>query len=277
MANAGRQRSWEHFGDELKYRREAAGLTQEALGRMVFVSGGYIGQFEQAIRKPQLDVAQRIDVALQTDGFFERTWRKLIGDSAYEHYFTSTAELEPHATSIYEFESMLIPGLMQTAEYARALMVSAGPDRSSEQVQGMVSDRLERQKILTNTEKPLYWAIVHEAALRVAVGSPAIMAEQLDRVVATARSGRGLIQIIPFSEGVYPTMGKSLRLMEFEDAPPVAYTEGLYTGNLLDDPAMVKRAQRTYDLLRAAALSPSASLHLIEAVAEDYRKCSSPT
>lgn len=69
MANASRQAAWEFWGTELKRRREDAGLTQEALGRRVFVSGGYIGQFEQAIRKPQLDVAVRIDEVLQTDGF----------------------------------------------------------------------------------------------------------------------------------------------------------------------------------------------------------------
>ena len=65
--------------------------------------------------------------------------------------------------------------------------------------------------------------------------------------------------------------------MEFEDAPPTAYTEGVYSGNLLDDPAVVKRAQEAYDLLRAAALSPEASLALIESAAEDYRRCASTT
>lgn len=75
MANGSRQAAWEFFGAELKRRREEAGFTQVELGSRVFVSGGYIGQFEQAIRKPQLDVAQRIDDTLQTDGFFERLWR----------------------------------------------------------------------------------------------------------------------------------------------------------------------------------------------------------
>ncbi len=74
MANGSQQAAWEFFGTELKRHREDAGLTQAELGYRVFVSGGHIGQFEQAIRKPQLDAAARIDEALQTDGFFERTW-----------------------------------------------------------------------------------------------------------------------------------------------------------------------------------------------------------
>lgn len=80
MANGSRRAAWEFFGAELKRRREEVGFTQVELGTKVFVSGGYIGQFEQAIRKPQLDVARRIDEALRTDGIFERMWRKLIRD-----------------------------------------------------------------------------------------------------------------------------------------------------------------------------------------------------
>lgn len=87
MANGSRQAAWEFFGAELKRRREDAALTQVELGARVFVSGGYIGQFEQAIRKPQLDVAQRIDEVLQTDGIFERLCRKLIDDPRYADYF----------------------------------------------------------------------------------------------------------------------------------------------------------------------------------------------
>lgn len=72
-------------------------------------------------------------------------------------------------------------------------------------------------------------------------------------------------------------MGKMLTLMEFEDAPPTSYTEAVYSGNLLDDPAVVKHAQEDYDLVRAAALSPKASLTLIESAAEDHRPCASTT
>ncbi|MFE0773103.1 Scr1 family TA system antitoxin-like transcriptional regulator [Streptomyces sp. NPDC058861] len=78
MARGKRQDVWEFFGELLKERREAAGLSRGDLGGRVFVSGGHIGLFEQGIRKPQLDVAKRIDEILQTGGIFERTWRKLM-------------------------------------------------------------------------------------------------------------------------------------------------------------------------------------------------------
>ena len=108
MANGSRQAVWEFFGAELKRRRENAELTQVELGARVFVSGGYIGQFEQAIRKPQLDVAQRIDEVLQTDGIFERLCRKLIDDPRYADYFAHVVELERLASRICEFAPTVV-------------------------------------------------------------------------------------------------------------------------------------------------------------------------
>ncbi|MFD7228165.1 helix-turn-helix transcriptional regulator [Streptomyces sp. NPDC059881] len=284
MANAGRgrgawarQAAWEFFGLELKRRREAAGLTQGELGRRVFVSGGYIGQFEQAIRKPQKDVAGRIDEALQTDGFFERMWRKLIADSPYADYFAAVAELEALATRICEFAPTVVPGLLQTAEYAQAVTLAANPFVAEDYVQEKVTSRLERACILKDATRPEYWATLHENALRVPVGGPDAMARQLDHIATMMRERRVLVTVIPYSAGAHASMAGPVKLMEFDDAPPTAYTETSFSGTLLDDPAVVKRVQRAYDLLRVAALSPEASLAMVESAAEDYRRCPSTT
>ncbi|MFI2367210.1 Scr1 family TA system antitoxin-like transcriptional regulator [Streptomyces sp. NPDC018833] len=277
MAKAPRQAAWEFFGAELKRRREVAQLTQEELGGRVFVSGGYIGQFEQAIRKPQLDVAQRIDEILQTDGIFERMCRKLINDSRYAEYFAAAAELEALATKICDFAPTLVPGLMQTEAYMRAMMLADNPFTSDESVQERIRARLDRALILNSAARPVYWTILHESVLRIPVGGPAVMAEALEHIATLVHERKALVQVLPYAAGAYPLMGKDLRLMEFEDAPPTAYTEAVYSGNLLDDPAVVKRSQAAYDLLRAAALSPEASLALIESAAEDYRRCASTT
>lgn len=138
------QAAWEFFGTELKRRREDAGLTQAELGLRVFVSGGYIGQFEQAIRKPQLDVAQRIDGVLRSDGIFERLCRKLIDDPRYAEYFARAAELESLATEIHEFAPALVPGLLQTKDYAWAITVAMNPFATDEYIEEKVSGRLDR-------------------------------------------------------------------------------------------------------------------------------------
>ncbi|MFF4521468.1 helix-turn-helix domain-containing protein [Streptomyces bluensis] len=277
MADGSRQAAWEFFGAELKRRREDAGLTQVELGARVFVSGGYIGQFEQAIRKPQLDVAQRIDEVLQSDGFFERLWRKLIKDQPYTEYFAHAAELERLATEICEYAPMVIPGLLQTREYARAVFLASNPLAADEYIEELVKGRMDRTRLLGDATRPMYWVVLHESALRVPVGGPAVMAHQLDHIAALARERKVLLQVLPFAAGAHPAMGKMMTLMEFEDAPPTVYTEGVRSGSLLDEPAVVKRTQASYDLIRAAALSPEASLALIESAAEDYRRCASTT
>ncbi|MFC9850121.1 helix-turn-helix domain-containing protein [Streptomyces prasinus] len=277
MANGSRQAAWEFFGTELRRHREESGFTQVELGARVFVSGGYIGQFEQAIRKPQLDVARRIDETLRTDGIFERLCRKLIDDRRYADYFAQAAELETLATKICEFAPALIPGLLQTPAYARAVTLAMNPFAPEETVDEKVSGRIERGRILKDATRPVYWAILHENVLRIPVGGPAVMAEQLERVAEFARDRSVLVQVLPYAAGAYPVMTGDLRLMEFDDAPATAYTEAVYSGNLLDDPAVVQRAQAAYDLLRADALSPELSLALVQSAAEDFRRCASTT
>ncbi|MEU3728279.1 helix-turn-helix transcriptional regulator [Streptomyces sp. NPDC033538] len=274
MANGSRQAAWEFFGIELKCRREDAGITQVELGARVFVSGGYIGQFEQAIRKPQLDVAQRIDGVLQTDGIFERLCRKLIDDPRYADYFAGAVELERLASAVHDFEPTVVPGLLQTPAYATALTLATHPFATDEFVEKRVAARVERSRILTDATRPVYWVVVHETVLRVPVGGPEVTAKALEHMGALAGERKVLLQVFPFSAGA-PANSGSLRLMEFEDAPPTAYTETSFSGSLLDDPAVVQRARRAYDLIRGAALSPEASLALVQSAAEDFRRCTS--
>ncbi|OIK24759.1 helix-turn-helix domain-containing protein [Streptomyces malaysiense] len=277
MANGSRQAAWEFFGAELKRRRENAALTQSELGILVFVSGGYIGQFEQAIRKPQADVAQRLDTVLQTDGFFERLWKKLIKEQPYDAYFAHVVELERLATAIYQWAPSVVPGLLQTREYAQAMFLAGNPLANDEYIEELVSARMDRTKILKDATRPVYWTLLHETTLRIPVGGPAVMARQLEHIATLTRGRKMVLQVLPFSAGAHPEMGKLMTLMEFEDAPPTVYTEGVSSGSLLDEPAVAKRKWASYDLLRAAALSPEASLALLESAAEDYRRCASTT
>ncbi|MEU3743830.1 MULTISPECIES: helix-turn-helix domain-containing protein [Streptomyces] len=277
MAKGKQDETWEFFGELLKERREASGLSQGELGGRVFVSGGYIGLFEQGIRKPQLDVAQRIDEVLQTGGIFERTVRKLINKSPYASYFHEVAELESVATRICEFAPTVVPGLMQTAEYARAVTVATHPFATEEFIEEKVTARTDRAAVLRGPTRPEYWAVLHENAVLTPVGGPAVMAATLDHIATLARERRALVTVLPRSVGAHAHMTGSLKLMEFDDQPPTAYAETGFSGTLLDDPAVVKQAQRAYDLLRVATLSPEASLSLIESAAEDHRRCASTT
>lgn len=264
--------TWEYFGEELRRARLTAGLTQAKLGSMVFVSASYIAQFEIGQRKPQLDVAERLDGVLDTGGSLSRLVAKLIRKSSgLAEYFTRVVALEAEATEIREYEATAVPGLLQIAEYARAVARAGQRFAPDGVVEEIVTARLKRSAILADATRPKYWVVLHEAALRVTVGGGAVMSRQLSHVASMAHKHIITVQVLPHSIGAHAAMGRPFRLMDFEDTPPIGYTEGLLSGNLMDDPQMVKQLQDIYDLLRADALSPAASLDAIESAAEEYR------
>ncbi|MFC8127061.1 Scr1 family TA system antitoxin-like transcriptional regulator [Streptomyces sp. NPDC057302] len=257
------------LGAELRHARERAGLSQEDLGAPLFVSGSFIGQLEAGTRRMHLEYARQIDRRLGTEGFFERNCAA-IAKSKYPDHFAEAAEAESVATGIREYAPLLIPGLLQTEGYARAMFRGGRPTATPDAIDELVKARLERAHILRDPTTPLLWAVLDEASIRRMVGGPAVMAEALRHVAALGQRHRAIVQVIPFSAGAHPITQGSLKLMTFEDAPPLAYAEGVETGRLEDDPATVARQTLAYDLLGASALSPQDSLALIESVAEDY-------
>lgn len=259
------------YGAELRRVREAAGFSQERLGERVFCSGAYIGQIESAVRRPQLDLSQRMDAVLGTDGCLERVCRMVLKTTRHAEYFAEVAELMATAAAISQFSSQLVPGVMQTEAYARAVIHASQPLRPTAKVEELVRARLDRASLLAEPNTPQYWVILHESVLRLAMCDRTAMAEQLDHVAELARSRRVILQVMPQNAGAHPMAGGAVTLMTFEDAPPAVYVEGPYSGHLLDSPAMVSRYEQAYDYARAAALPPQASLELVESAAEEYR------
>ncbi|WP_406363047.1 helix-turn-helix domain-containing protein [Streptomyces sp. NBC_01579] len=257
------------LGAELRHRRDSAGLSQEELGLPLFVSGSFIGQLESGTRRMQLDQAQKFDEILTTDGFFVRNCVALK-KSKYPDHFAEAAEAEAVARTIKEYAPQLIPGLLQTEPYARAVFRAYRPTAPENVIDDLVAARLERAHLLSDPTTPLVWSVLDEAALRREAGGPAVMAEALNHILKLAREHRIIVQVLPFNAGAHMAMEGPLKLMSFNDAPPLAYLQGLGTGKLHDDPATVRHYELTYDLVAASALSPEASLALIESVAEDY-------
>ncbi|WP_432001437.1 helix-turn-helix domain-containing protein [Streptomyces sioyaensis] len=259
------------LGAELRHKREEAGLTQEELGSPLFVSGSFIGQLEAGTRRMQMDYAVKIDEILATDGYFVRNCEAAT-KSKYPDHFAEAAEAEAIATSIRQYAPQLIPGLLQTKAYAWAVCRAYQPTAPEEVIEETVTARLERTRLLDHPTTPLLWVVLDEAVLRRKTGGPAVMAEALWHVVELVRKHRIIVQVLPFSAGAHAALEGSLKLMAFTDAPPLAYLDGLGTGRLLDDPATVAGYELAYDLVGASALSPEASLALIESAAEAYSR-----
>ncbi|MFJ6391450.1 Scr1 family TA system antitoxin-like transcriptional regulator [Streptomyces sp. NPDC091972] len=257
------------LGAELRHAREKAGLSQEELGQRLFVSGSFVGQLEAGTRRMQRDVARQLDEVLGTDGFFQRNCAA-AAKSKYLEDFAEAAESETRATTIREYAPLLIPGLLQTPAYARAVNRAYDPTAPEETIDMWVEGRVERIRLLDRPTKPVLWVVLDEAALRRETGGRAVMAEALRHISELARQGRAIVQVLPFSAGAHSAMAGALKLMEFEDAPPLAYYEGVRTGRLEDDPATVVQLRFTFDLLVASALSRENSLALIESLTQDY-------
>ncbi|MEU3147289.1 MULTISPECIES: helix-turn-helix transcriptional regulator [unclassified Streptomyces] len=257
------------FGSELRRVREAAGLSQDQLGERVFCSGTYIGQFESATRRPQPDLSRLLDEVLGTGEHFQRLC-ELARKSKHADYFADAAELETRARTISEYAPMLVPGLLQTEGYARALTTATMPYATAEVVNGYVRARLERQKILADPARPLLWVVLNETVLRVPVGGPVVMASQLRHVLQMAQAHTVVVQVLPFVRAAEAFMTSMASIMTFVDAPPAVYVEAPWTGQLIEEPALVDLYMRSYDLVRAAALSPAESLTLIESSAKGY-------
>ncbi|MCX5014485.1 helix-turn-helix transcriptional regulator [Streptomyces sp. NBC_00555] len=270
----GAQTPEEFAREELRGKREAAGLTQEGLGERIFATGAYVGMMENGQRRLRPEIAKLIDRELNTGDYFFRLARAF--KSKHVEYFAVAAELEVRATAIYDYASSLVPGLLQTEDYARAVIRGGNPTALDAYVESLVTSRIERQRLLDDPVTPELWVVLHEAALRTEVGGRGVMAAQLRHIAACVRGNRITVQVVPFSAGAQGTLGSLVSIMQFADAPDVVYTEGPRVGQLVDDPALVQRHWKLYDLARAAALSPATSLALIESVAEEHAKCAQP-
>lgn len=258
------------YGSELRRLREEAGLTQEQLGERAFCSGSYVAHFESGIRRPQLELSTTFDEVLGSGQHLQRLCR-LARNAKVSDYFADAAELEQQAKTISEYAPVFVPGVLQSEAYARGLIRESQRFAPPQLVDNFVSNRMERVRLLDGPTAPIMWAIIHEAALHVPVGGPAAISEQLAHLAATARTRHNVVlQVMPFAAGAHPFLNTMVSLMHFSDAPPVVYTEGAYSGQLIDEPSLVAKFQSAYDLARAAALSPEASLTLIESAAKDW-------
>ncbi|WP_037860968.1 helix-turn-helix domain-containing protein [Streptomyces sp. NRRL S-340] len=261
------------YGAELRFKRESAGLTLEQLAEGSFRGISFLSQIERGERRMPVDLARHVDDRLGTDGFFQRRCEDVAKARQVGHawYYADIPDMEKRALTVEEWAPIGLPGLLQTGAYLRGRIECIDPEASPEEVEKRVHGRLARGELWECPDRPTYWGIVRESAIRQAPVPPAVMAEQVEHILDIVRSTRSVIQVVPETSFWCPLDYGMVKIMTFADAPPLVYTEGDHTGQLIDYPAEVATYRRKYDLLRAVALSPQASLALMKHAARTYK------
>ncbi|MGW2977685.1 DUF5753 domain-containing protein [Streptomyces humidus] len=262
----------ELYGTELRRQRQLAGVSLDRLSDIVNYSKTQLHGVETAERLPLPPLSAKLDAAFGTGGLFEGLW-SIIQRERFPDRYRRFMELADQATDIHEYAGHLVPGLLQTPAYARALLRVGDPEASGEEIERKVGLRVGRQGRLGEGDGPRLWALLEEGVLRRPVGGPATMREQLRALLSYAESPRIEVQVIPYSHGEHALLDSTLTLLTLPNTTAIAYVESNYSGQLIEDPTEAMKRRRAYDLLRANALSPRESAAMIEAAMEGFNPC----
>ncbi len=200
----------------------------------------------------------------------ERGWWQSYA-SAIPEWFQVYVGLEAEASSVHVYESELVDGLLQTADYYRAFLRTAPAAVDGEEAERKIEVRLARQELLTGEDPPEYWAVLNEAVIRRVVGGADAMRKQLDHITDMAKLPHVNVQVLPFSAGVHPAMDGAFRILGFPETtdPDVVYLENQAGSLYLEEEAEIDRYARMFNHLIAKALDPEESRRLIARIARD--------
>jgi len=264
---------------KLRELREAAELTIDEVGDRLECSASKISRIETGhVGVTPRDVRDMLEVFGIEDDEREalvqlaREARKKGWWHAYNEVFTgSFVGLESDASFLHTHQGLLVPGLLQTDGYTRAVIRAIRPDAAETDVELRVDGRVKRQKLITEeANPPEYWAVLDEAVLRRTVGGPEVMREQLKRLVELATLPHVTLQVVPFSAGAHAGMEAPFLILGFPEQadPDVVYVENTTSGVYLEQPEDVHRYTLMFDHLRAAALKPDDTVDLVDRTAD---------
>jgi transcriptional regulator with XRE-family HTH domain len=264
-------RRWE-LARRLRGLREHSGLSLEDVAAELLCSPSKISRIETAARAASardvrdlsrvygLDDTTRDDLMALAREAKERGWWQHFDDVLPD--YTTFMGFEAAASSIEDYETILVPGLLQTQEYTHALTNRLNLPVGSEAADQYAASRQARQKRLLGGDRPHYWVILDEAVLHRQVGGPKIMHDQIQYLAESVTERRVTLQVIPFETGAHAGMEGNFVILRYEqsEVPDLVYVEGRAGQLFLSREADLKLYRQTFDHLRAAAESPDASL-----------------
>ncbi|WP_432061650.1 helix-turn-helix domain-containing protein [Streptomyces sp. S1] len=258
----------QRFAEELHRLRTARKLSLRQLGERVGWDWPLFGKMEKGETLGSPDVVQGLDTFYETPGLLLALWELAAGDkSQFKERYRRYMTLEAEAVSLWHFAVSVLPGLLQTAGYARELLASGG--YKGKELDQQVESRMSRKMLLEGEGAPPFRTILLEAAVRSALRDPVAWREQLEYLCEMADQPDVTIQVLPQSAGLHGLSSTDVWFLRPPGGHTVAYTEHGYGGELFEDSAMVERMRRAYDAMRDLALSPAESRKCILCMLEE--------
>ncbi|WP_145500790.1 helix-turn-helix transcriptional regulator [Streptomyces sp. CFMR 7] len=260
------------FAAELRSARELhadGGMTQAELANELRVSRSTVSRLESPSGFIQPEIPALLDRIFGTDGRFQALYEQ-IESRGFTAYSLERLKLERTATTILEWSPTVVPGLLQTVDYAYALLRAGFPRASEAEVRARAAARIDRQRLLGGPTSPDLSVVVCESVIRRHVGAPETMRRQLETLLAFTANPAVLLQVLPLDSGAHALMDGSLSILTASDRRVIAYTESIQSGAIIEEPGAVGTLARSYDVLSATALGQAASARMIQKQLEAY-------
>jgi transcriptional regulator with XRE-family HTH domain len=269
------------LGIELRRLRETAGITIDTVADKLECSSSKVSRIETGhIGASPRDVRDILEVYGVTGERAEdlvqvarearqKGWWHLYGQVLTGAY----VGLEAAAAAIHAYEAQLVPGLLQTEDYAREVIKAARPDITREELDRRIRVRLTRQSLVTQDEPLDLWVILDEAVLHRMVGDASVMRAQLDKLIEMAAYPNVTLQTLPFAVGAHAGMDGTFAILIYEDSadPDVVFAENAAGGLFLEKDDELHRYRFIFDHLRASALPPAQSTDLLARRAKELQ------
>lgn len=258
------------FGVHLREYRIAAGRRQKELAAMLGWSVSKISMVERGERPAHEDFVRAADNALGAEGGLLARWRETVQyASRWPVWLAQLAEIEQQADTLQTWQPLIIPGLLQTREYARAIF-RGRPATTPEEIEQNVSARMERQRVLQRDSGPTLWAILDEGVLTRPTGSEAVMAEQMAHLAVLDEHPRINVRVLPHSSWMTTGLQGAFILAGGHGMPDMVYLESITMSQITADSRRVREIRSRYEMLHNEALPRRASLQLIGEMAEKW-------
>ncbi|GAA2290394.1 helix-turn-helix transcriptional regulator [Streptomyces kunmingensis] len=260
--------AWRYCGSQIKLWRTGAGVAREALADEAGYGLEYVKSMENGRRKPTLRLLQVADQLCCAGGKIVAA-QEFLKPDAHPERSQEFLALEKDAIAFSSYEPLLIPGLLQTREYAHALISDSCPPLDDETVEERVAGRIKRQTALTERKVVAFSFVLYEAVLRTVVGSRETMTEQFEQLLKWHELRNMTIQVLPYGRAYGVALNGAIALLETVDHERYAYVEGPETSVLYADGDKASSLATSHGMIRMHALSPEESAEFIRKVAEE--------